>query len=59
MCIHDKIDTNDELFPDTKPSKVLEMMGSLPEQCIPHSQQVQCQTDKRPTLRSYKEKEPE
>ena len=33
ISIHDKIDTNDELFPDTKPSKVLEMMGSLPEEC--------------------------
>lgn len=33
ISIHDKIDTNDELFPDTKPSKVLEMMGSLTEEC--------------------------
>lgn len=33
VSIHDHMDTSDELFPDTKPSQVLEMIGSLSEEC--------------------------
>lgn len=33
ISIHDRMDTGDELFPDTKPSAVLEMVGSLSEEC--------------------------
>ena len=33
ISVRDKIDTNDELFPETKPSQVLLMMGSLAEEC--------------------------
>lgn len=33
VSIHDRMDTGDELFPDTKPSAVLEMVGSLSEEC--------------------------
>lgn len=32
ISIHDKMDTHDELFPETKPSQVLGMIGSLPEE---------------------------
>ena len=32
ISIHDRIDSRNELFPDTKPSDVLEMFGSLPEE---------------------------
>ena len=34
ISIHDQIDTEDKLFPDTKPSDVLQMMGSLPEEVL-------------------------
>lgn len=33
ISLHDKIDTRNELFPDTKVSDVIEMFGSLPEEC--------------------------
>lgn len=33
ISIHDKIDTKNILFPDTKVSDVIEMFGSLPEEC--------------------------
>ena len=33
VSIHDRIDTDDELFPETKPSQVLQMFGSLSEEC--------------------------
>lgn len=33
ISIHDRLDSRDELFPDTKPSAVLEMVGSLSEEC--------------------------
>lgn len=34
VSIHDRIDSKNELFPDTKPSDVLEMMGALPEEVL-------------------------
>lgn len=34
ISIHDKIDSNNILFPETKPSDVLIMMGSLPEEIL-------------------------
>lgn len=34
ISIHDQIDSKNELFPDTRPSDVLEMMGSLPEEAL-------------------------
>ncbi len=34
ISIHDRIDSKDELFPDTKSSDVLEMFGSLPEEVL-------------------------
>lgn len=34
ISIHDRIDSNNELFPDTKVSDVLEMMGALPEEAL-------------------------
>ena len=34
ISIHDRIDSKDELFPDTRPSDVLEMFGSLPEEVL-------------------------
>ncbi|NPD82974.1 recombinase family protein [Prevotella sp. PINT] len=34
ISIHDKIDSSNILFPDTKPSDVLVMMGSLPEEIL-------------------------
>lgn len=33
VSIHDKIDSRGDLFPETKASDVLEMFGSLPEEC--------------------------
>lgn len=33
ISINDRIDTSDELFPDTKPSQALQMIGSLSEEC--------------------------
>jgi len=33
ISIHDKIDSRGELFPETKVADVLEMFGSLPEEC--------------------------
>ena len=33
VSIKDRIDTYDELFPDTKPSQVIQMLGSLSEEC--------------------------
>lgn len=33
ISIQDRIDTSDELFPDTKPSQVIQMFGSLSEEC--------------------------
>jgi len=33
ISIHDRMDTSDELFSDTKPSQVMEMIGSLSEEC--------------------------
>lgn len=33
ISVHDKIDTKNILFPDTKVSDVIEMFGSLPEEC--------------------------
>lgn len=33
ISIRDRLDTSDELFPDTKPSQVMEMIGSLSEEC--------------------------
>ena len=33
ISIQDRIDTFDELFPDTKPSQVIRMFGSLSEEC--------------------------
>ena len=32
--IHDQIDSRNELFPETRPSDVLEMMGALPEEVL-------------------------
>lgn len=34
ISIHDCIDSNDELFPETKPSDVLMMFGSLPDEAL-------------------------
>lgn len=34
ISIHDKIDSNNILFPETKPSDVLTMMGALPEEVL-------------------------
>lgn len=34
ISIHDKIDTSDELFPDTKPSDIIRMVGSLPDEAL-------------------------
>ena len=34
ISIHDRIDSKNELFPETKASDVLEMMGSLPEEAL-------------------------
>ena len=34
ISIHDRIDSKNELFPETKPSDVLEMMGSLPDEAL-------------------------
>lgn len=34
ISIHDRIDSRNELFPDTKPSDVLEMIGSLPDEAL-------------------------
>ena len=33
ISIHDKIDSRGDLFPETRVSDVLEMFGSLPEEC--------------------------
>lgn len=33
ISIHDKIDTRGDLFPETKVADVMEMFGSLPEEC--------------------------
>lgn len=33
ISVKDRIDTSDELFPDTKPSQVIRMIGSLSEEC--------------------------
>lgn len=33
ISIHDCFDSNDELFPDTKPSQIMQMFGSLSEEC--------------------------
>lgn len=33
VSIHDRIDSRGDLFPDTKAGDVLEMFGSLPEEC--------------------------
>ena len=33
VSIHDKIDSRGDLFPETKAADVLEMFGSLPEEC--------------------------
>lgn len=33
ISIHDKIDSRGDLFPETKAVDVLEMLGSLPEEC--------------------------
>ena len=33
ISVQDRIDTFDELFPDTKPSQVIQMFGSLSEEC--------------------------
>ena len=33
ISIHDKIDSRGDLFPETRASDVLEMFGSLPEEC--------------------------
>lgn len=33
ISIHDAIDTSDELFPDTKPSELLRVIGTLAEEC--------------------------
>ena len=35
VSIHDQIDSRNELFPETRPSAVLEMMGALPEEVLP------------------------
>ena len=35
VSIHDQIDSRNELFPETRPSDVLEMMGALPEEVLP------------------------
>lgn len=34
ISIHDRIDSRNELFPETKPSDVLEMIGSLPDEAL-------------------------
>lgn len=34
ISIHDRIDSNNELFPETKPSDVLMMIGSLPDEAL-------------------------
>ena len=34
ISIHDRIDSCNELFPETRPSDVLVMMGSLPEEAL-------------------------
>jgi hypothetical protein len=34
ISIHDRIDSNNELFPETKPSDVLLMIGSLPDEAL-------------------------
>ena len=34
ISIHDHIDSNNELFPETKPSDVLMMIGSLPDEAL-------------------------
>ncbi len=34
ISIHDRIDSRNELFPETKPSDVLEMIGSLPGEAL-------------------------
>ena len=34
VSIHDQIDSRNELFPETTPSDVLEMMGALPEEVL-------------------------
>ena len=34
ISIHDRIDSKNQLFPETKPSDVLEMMGALPEEVL-------------------------
>lgn len=34
ISIHDRIDSRNELFPETKPSDVLEMIGSLPDEAF-------------------------
>ena len=34
VSIHDQIDSRNELFPETRPSDVLEMMGALPEEVL-------------------------
>ena len=33
ISIHDGFDSNDELFPETKPSQIMQMIGSLSEEC--------------------------
>ena len=34
ISIHDRIDSNNEFFPETKPSDVLLMIGSLPDEAL-------------------------
>ena len=34
VSIHDQIDSRNELFPETRPSDVLEMMGASPEEVL-------------------------
>ena len=34
ISIHDRIDSSNELFPETRPSDVLVMIGSLPEEAL-------------------------
>ncbi len=33
ISIHDGFDSDDELFPETKPSQIMQMVGSLSEEC--------------------------
>ena len=40
ISIHDRIDSKNELFPETKPSDVLMMIGSLPDEALVHQRRV-------------------